>query len=143
MPIFALRLLPLALLALCALRPAHADDSAAGRILAGWNTATRVPHSSARDNAYDNADTGREPDLSVYATYKRALMRGLPAGADSGQPDGAQPRTARAATLKLPAGPAADGLKVGLGRALAGGWSVTGAYSRAFGGRRVAMGAPQ
>jgi hypothetical protein len=134
-----LRLLPLACLALCALSPAHADEFAAGH----------GPAASMRARAsagHDLADAARTPDLSVYARYKRALMRGFsanPGAVDSGQPRGvAKLDAVPAARLRL-AGPSAEGLKLGLTPTRDGGWGVTGAYSRAFGGRRLAMGATQ
>jgi hypothetical protein len=132
MTIFASRLLPLACLALCALPRAYADEFSAGRFPA-VSTAARA--SAAQDLA----------DLSLYAKYKRALARGFSASArvaDSGQPEGAAKLDAApAARLKL-AGRSADGLKLGL-TPTRGGWGVTGAYSHAFGTRRLAMGAPR
>ena len=144
MTIPVLRLLPLACLALCALPWAHADEQAneqaEGRVAAAANTAARV------STEHDLAGAGPAPDLSVYARYKRALMRGLsadPGAADSGQPRGAIKLDAvPAARLKLAERPA-DSLKLGLTPTRDGGWGVTGAYSRAFGTRRLAMGAPR
>jgi hypothetical protein len=138
MTIPVLRLLPLACLALCALPHAYADEFAAGRVPAA--------SASSRTAGHDLADARRAPDLSVYAKYKRALMRGFsadPGPADHAQPEGgAKQDAAPAARLRL-AAPSADGLKLGLRPTRDGGWGVTGAYSRAFGGRRLAMGAMQ
>jgi hypothetical protein len=134
-----LRLLPLACLALCALPHAYADELVAGRGPAA-STLARMSAGHAL------ADAGPAPDLSVYAKYKRALMRGFsadPGAADHAQPEGgAKQDAAPAARLRL-AAPSADGLKLGLRPTRDGGWGVTGAYSRAFGGRRLAMGAMQ
>jgi hypothetical protein len=139
MTIPVLRLLPLACLALCALPRAHADGFAASRVPA----ALTVARMSA---GHEPADAGRAPDRSVYAKYKRALMRGFsaePSAADGGQPAAAAKLDAvPAARLKL-AGRSADGLKLGLTPTRDGGWGVTGAYSHAFGTRRLAMGAPR
>jgi len=143
MTIPVLRLLPLACLALCALPCAHADEFAAGRALAASTAASTLAHTSA---GHEPADAGRAPDLSVYARYKHALIRGFsadPSPADSGRPGTAAKLDALpAARLKL-AGRSADGLKLGLAPTRDGGWGVTGAYSHAFGTRRLAMGAPR
>jgi hypothetical protein len=133
MTIFASRLLPLACLALCALPRAYADEFAAGRVPA----VSAVARASV---AHDLADS------SLYAKYKRALTRSFSTGGsatDSAQPEGAAKLDpAPAARLKL-AGRSTDGLKLGLTPTRDGGWGVTGAYSHAFGTRRLAMGAPR
>ena len=138
MSTFALRLLPLALPFLCALPCAHADESA-GRVPA-------VPTVAGTSGEHEPAQARPTPDLSVYARYKRALMRGFSAGPNAADgaraEDAAKLDAAPAARLRL-AGRPTDGLKLGLTPTRDGGWGVTGAYSRAFGTRRLAMGAPR
>lgn len=122
MILFALPLWPLACLALCALAPAHADDAAAGVSIASPGGARLA-----------QPDEGDRPAV-LSLREGRSAARGMVAGR-------AAHDTLAVARLKLPGAsrPAEGGMKLGLARALAGGWSVTGVYSRSFGAGRPAV----